>query len=92
MGSLGKHKSKETKGESILNSIPDGLPALLKAHKIQKKVARIGFDWPDKNGPIEKLFEECKELANAIKSNIDSDIDDEIGDILFCNRKHSENK
>lgn len=77
-------KSKETKGESILNSIPDGLPALLKAHKIQKKVARIGFDWPDKNGPIEKLFEECKELANAIKSNIDSDIDDEIGDILFA--------
>ncbi len=73
-------KSKEKPNESIVDGIPKHLPALLHAHKIQRKVAQVGFDWPDLNGPIEKLVEECQELVEAISND---HMDEEIGDILF---------
>jgi len=73
-------KSKENPNQSIIDGIPKHLPALLHAHKLQRKVAHVGFDWPDLNGPIEKLTEECEELINAISNE---NIDEEIGDILF---------
>lgn len=73
-------KAKEKPDQSIVDGIPKHLPALLHAHKLQRKVAQVGFDWPDINGPIEKLTEECEELVNAITND---NIDEEIGDILF---------
>ena len=73
-------KSKESPDQSIVDGIPMHLPALLHAQKIQRKVAQIGFDWPDLNGPIEKLTEECQELISAVSSD---HVDEEIGDILF---------
>lgn len=73
-------KAKEHPTQSVVDGIPKHLPALLYAHKLQRKVAHVGFDWPDLNGPIEKLTEECQELINAISNE---NIDEEIGDILF---------
>ena len=73
-------KAKENPNQSIVDSIPNHLPALMHAQKIQRKVAQVGFDWPDLNGPIDKLIEECTELANAVGTN---EINEEIGDILF---------
>lgn len=73
-------KSKEKPDQSIVDGIPKHLPALLHAHKIQRKVAHVGFDWPNINGPIQKLTEECEELIKAISNE---NIDEEIGDILF---------
>jgi tetrapyrrole methylase family protein/MazG family protein len=69
--------------ESILADIPDTLPSLLKAQKIQEKVARIGFDWPELVGIIEKINEEIMELGDALNQKNQEHIEEEIGDLLF---------
>ena len=77
-------KLKENPMDSILDNLPLGLSPLLKSEKIQKKVGKEGFEWPDKEGPLLKLVEECNELTEAINiKKANHDIEDEIGDILF---------
>ena len=75
-----KHEST-----SILAGIPDGLPPLLKANRIQGKVKHVGFDWPA--GEIEPLFakldEEISELKDAAKENNPEHMTEELGDVLF---------
>lgn len=76
---------KEEKGEdgrtqSILHNIPGILPALARAQKIQKKVAKVGFDWPDMAGVWQKLDEEMAELQAAVTPQ---EQQAELGDILF---------
>lgn len=70
--------------KSILDDIPRGLPALLRASKVQKKAARVGFDWPDYQGPLHKIKEEQQELLDAYRSNDRHRIQDELGDLLFA--------
>lgn len=57
--------AQSTGEESILDSVPINLPALLQAEKIQKKATRVGFDWPDLNGPLSKVTEEIDEVKQA---------------------------
>ena len=64
----------------MIDGIPNQLPALMHAQKLQKKVASIGFDWPSIDGALEKLKEECQELIQA--PNTDN-MKEEIEDILF---------
>lgn len=75
-----KHEST-----SILAGIPDGLPPLLKANRIQGKVKHVGFDWPA--GEIDPLFakldEEISELKEAAKENNPEHTAEELGDVLF---------
>ena len=75
-----KHEST-----SILAGIPDGLPPLLKANRIQGKVKHVGFDWPA--GEIQPLFdkldEEVNELKDAAKENNPEHMSEELGDVLF---------
>jgi len=74
-------KSKEGADKPLLlDSVPVTLPALSRANKIQKKAARVGFDWPDVNGAYDKLDEEISELKAA---ESDDQIGEELGDILF---------
>ena len=73
----GKHK------ESILEGVPKALPSLLRAHKLQKKAARVGFDWKKTEDVFEKLEEEVKEFKHALKKKKQSGIEDELGDIFF---------
>lgn len=68
-------------GASALAGVTLGLPALLRAEKIQKRAARTGFDWPDAEGAKAKVFEEIEEVEAA--SNQD-EREDEIGDLLFA--------
>ena len=77
-------KRKE-KGEraSIMDGIPRALPALIRAANIQKKAARVGFDWPDHNGTIDKFREEIAELAAEIEGGDPHKLEHEMGDILF---------
>jgi tetrapyrrole methylase family protein / MazG family protein len=75
-----EEKSERT---SVLDGIPKSLPSLMRAQKLQKKAAKVGFDWPDKEGPIEKVEEEFQELKEALNSGNQEDIDDELGDLLF---------
>ncbi len=71
------------KPASIVAGIPKHLPALQKAHQIQKRAARAGFDWKHVNDVFDKLHEEIDELKDAINRNHEPDIRDELGDLLF---------
>ena len=67
--------------QSALAGIALGLPALLRAEKLQKRAARTGFDWPDTKGPRDKIDEEILEVESA--QDLDAR-EDEIGDLLFA--------
>ncbi|OHC01102.1 MAG: nucleoside triphosphate pyrophosphohydrolase [Planctomycetes bacterium RIFCSPLOWO2_12_FULL_39_13] len=67
----------------IVDGLPKYLPALQKAQKLQKKVAKVGFDWPDINGVIAKVDEELAEVKEAIQENKPENIEEEVGDLLF---------
>lgn len=66
--------------ESALDGIPEALPALQRAHKLQRRAARAGFDWDDIAGPRAKIAEELAEVAAAQGERVE----DEIGDLLFA--------
>ncbi len=72
---------------STLDGIPKGLPALARAEKTIEKVTKVGFQWPDAEGPLAKLEEEIQELSIAIRAGKPKEIEEEIGDLLFsvCN-------
>lgn len=67
----------------ILEKIPQKLPALMRAYKIQKKAAKVGFDWEDKEGAIAKSKEEWEEVMEAVNNGEEKEIIEEIGDLIF---------
>ncbi|MDD6174201.1 MAG: nucleoside triphosphate pyrophosphohydrolase [Firmicutes bacterium] len=75
-------KSQKSETESM-QSIPRILPALLRAEKVQKKAARVGFDWNDAAGTFEKIAEETEELRRASESGAQEQMEEELGDLLF---------
>lgn len=81
-----KHKERE-KGvsNSALDGVPQALPALTRADKLQKKASRVGFDWPSIHGVSDKVEEELEELREEIRINAGADaLKDEAGDLLFA--------
>jgi tetrapyrrole methylase family protein/MazG family protein len=66
-----------------LKGVPKALPALVRAYKVQKKAAEIGFDFPDYQAAFEKVHEEIKELEMALKDGKKALIEEEYGDLLF---------
>jgi ATP diphosphatase len=77
-------KSKCGEDTSVLANVDVGLPPLVRARKLQKKAAKVNFDWPDIDGVLAKLQEEFDELEEAVKKNEgNAHIEEEIGDILF---------
>lgn len=76
---------REEKGEaaSIMEGIPRALPALVRAANIQKKAARVGFDWADASQVLDKFREEIAELSVEMEAGDAQKIDHEMGDILF---------
>lgn len=79
-----KMQTKEqTTQAQALDSVSHALPALIRAHKIQHKARKYGFDWSDVSGALDKLFEEVEELRTAIsEGNTDASYE-ELGDVLF---------
>lgn len=69
--------------ESILDDVPVHFPALLEGLKITKRAAKIGFDWQNKEQIFDKLDEEIAELQKAIDEGDETNIAEEIGDLLF---------
>ena len=67
----------------MLDDIPQALPALIRAQKIQKRVSKVGFDWPDAESAFVKIREELDELEQAIKNRDTENIKEEFGDLLF---------
>ena len=68
---------------SLLDDVPQALPALTRAEKLTKRAARIGFDWPNPEAVLEKLAEELEEVADARRNGTTADVAEEIGDLLF---------
>jgi len=66
--------------QSLLDGVPHSMSELLRAYRVQKKVAGVGFDWPSDQGVLEKLAEEIEELKNAASKE---EREDEFGDLLF---------
>ena len=77
-----KMKLKEGK-KSILEGVPNTLPALVKSQRVQEKAAGVGFDWDNKKQVWDKFKEELKELDQALDSKKEDAIEDEFGDVLF---------
>jgi len=71
------------KQHGILADVPLALPALPRAQKLQKRAARVGFDWDASAAVLDKLDEEIAELRRAMESGREADIDEEMGDLLF---------
>lgn len=79
-----KERLEDNSGSgSVLDNVPLNLPALVRAEKLQKRAARVGFDWPSIDGVREKLQEEIKELDEAYAVGDAVAIEEEFGDVLF---------
>src|SRR3546814_11756697 len=89
---LRSHKAaeRETKAKaagrraSILDGIAIALPALVRAEKLQKRAARVGFDWSETDRVLAKIHEEIDELNVEIGCGAHDRIEDEVGDLLFA--------
>lgn len=78
-------KLKEKGGNrSVLAGVPEALPALIKAYRIQEKAANAGFDWEQPEDVWEKVSEEIAEVREAIKSGEKKEIEGEFGDLMFA--------
>ena len=84
-------KTEQEGREGVFHHVPEALPALLHARKVQRRAAAVGYDWPDLEGPREKVEEELAELAAAIErageprpeTEPDAAVFHELGDLLF---------
>lgn len=75
-------KLKEGK-KSVLEGVPNSLPAMVKSYRMQEKVASVGFDWPTKEDVWAKVEEEIKEFQDEVKDNSDK-MEAELGDVFFA--------
>ena len=79
-----KAAERQRRGETrVLDGVAMGLPALMRAQKLQKRAARVGFDWPDVSHVIDKIVEESAELVEARDTKTQADVVEEFGDLLF---------
>jgi ATP diphosphatase len=87
-----QQEKKSAPSESILAGVSPAMPGLLEAHKLSKKAAGAGFDWPDIEGIFDKLTEETRELRQELKQSpptgevpedLKARLEDEIGDLFF---------
>ena len=83
-----KKAERESKGApanaSALDGVSAALPALMRAEKVQKRAARVGFDWDEVRPVVEKIKEELREVEQEIESGDRTKLEDELGDLLFA--------
>lgn len=84
-----RERAQKTSGQtemnqSLLDDVPLALPAIMRAQKLQKRAARVGFEWEKATDVLDKLEEEITELREAIGSKNAKEIHEEIGDMMFC--------
>ena len=81
-----KSRERAQKGgrHHVLEGVARALPALVRADKLQKRAARVGFDWPDAGGAVDKVQEELAEVQEAVASHDQDAVEDEVGDLLFA--------
>ena len=84
-----EHKRRERAGKPssgrVLDDVTKALPALLRAEKLQRRAASVGFDWDSASRVVEKIAEEAQEIVDAQREGAPKEkLEDEIGDLLFC--------
>ncbi len=79
-----QEKGSRPRPESILEGVGHALPALMRAEALQKRAAKVGFDWPDVAGALDKLTEEIAELQAARRDGDARAQEEELGDLLFA--------
>lgn len=76
-------KARERGQARVLDGVALGLPALMRAVKLQKRAARVGFDWPSTTDVVAKITEEAAELVEARDTLTQAEVEEEFGDLLF---------
>ena len=76
-----KERNRERK--SLMDGIPRHLPALFRAHEMQRKAAKVGFDWTNSQQIMDKIEEEMRELKKALADGDEKAVNEEIGDLIF---------
>lgn len=79
----GEKAGKTPEASPVLDKVPVHLPALLKAHEMQKAAAKVGFDWPGALEVLDKVEEEVAELRQALEAGDEAHAREELGDLLF---------
>lgn len=86
LGTWEQNKKKEKKlatQTDAMRDVPLNLPALMRAEKVQKKAANVGFDWENVSGALDKVREELDELSEAVQKAGKQGIEEELGDLIF---------
>ncbi|MDI7259449.1 MAG: MazG nucleotide pyrophosphohydrolase domain-containing protein [Thermodesulfobacteriota bacterium] len=78
-----ERKNQGKRNRSLFKGIPEDLPSLLRAYRITRRASRVGFDWPDLEGVLDKMDEELEELREALACQDRDMVREEIGDLLF---------
>jgi tetrapyrrole methylase family protein/MazG family protein len=88
--SIKKNVENKEEMDSVTEQIPRSLPPLERSFKLQKKVSKVGFDWEDRTGPVDKMMEELRELEELLQQDEqltthlrNGAVEEEIGDLLF---------
>lgn len=76
-------KQAETNQSSALSGVARTLPSMIRSQKLQKRAARVGFDWPDTESVMEKVDEELQEVRDALKAGDQTNLAEELGDLMF---------
>jgi tetrapyrrole methylase family protein / MazG family protein len=79
----GEPKAERKKTTGLLGGVPRALPALVEAQQIASKAAGVGFDWENPDQVLDKLHEELAEFAEARRTAVQDELEDELGDMLF---------
>ena len=79
-----KSEYSEERRKYVVDDIPDALPALFRAEKMQKRAAQVGFDWKDITPVLDKVEEEFGEFREALEKGDSANAQEEIGDLLFA--------
>ena len=77
-----KQEKQQKTYTQTMEDVAKSLPALIYAEKVQKRAKKVGFDWPDVSGALEKVHEEADELQQALQNG--SNVEEELGDLLFA--------
>ena len=76
--------AERTEGQGVLSGLASGLDPLTRSYRMQERVAGVGFDWDDWQGPRDKVAEELDEVAHAVETGDAEAVTEEVGDLLFA--------
>lgn len=79
-----RERAERGGGEGLLDGLAPGMDPLLRAYRIQERVAEVGFDWPDPGGAFDKVREEVEEVRHELAAGDADRLEDELGDLLFA--------